>query len=406
MTEQQDVNIQDENITMDDVIATIDKDSALKRGEIVEGTVVQIDSDCVLVDIGGKSEARINLSELTSKHDALPSDIVAIGDKIKARVIETSSKEGILLSKKSVDYELRWDEIKDIYDNKKIAKALVKDITKGGLRVDFLGYPAFCPASQVWGKIGTHEKHVGETLEFEIIELSKEQRKIILSNRKVIQERKDIERKKFWDSIYEGQVREGVVKSLASYGAFVNLGGFDGMLHISEMSWNKIATPAEILKVGDTIQVYILRADPKEGKVSLSLKQILPDPWEDIVGQYTEGQIFKGTISRVAQKAAFVALGNGVEGIIPISEMSLSRINSCLDICKAGDEVEVEVIYINNGERKIALSMKQIILNKQYDEEEKALEEHRKEQEAASTVTIGELFKDLGNFATTEEKSE
>ncbi|MBQ0105980.1 MAG: S1 RNA-binding domain-containing protein [Armatimonadetes bacterium] len=401
--------IHDDNITMDDVMASIDQEPEIVRGKIIEGTIVRIDKDGIMVDIGAKSEAKIPLSELSGDEAENPEAAFKVGDSIKARVQLTSSKEGIILSKKTIDYELRWDEIKVIFENKEIVKAVVKEANKGGLRVDLRGYPAFCPNSQVWGKaekktvtvngveteIQIYEKLVGETLEFEIKEMDKSKHKIILSNRDVVRKQKEAEKKEFWQNICVGQTRKGVVKSLTSYGAFINLGGsFDGMLHISEMSWNKIASPKDILSVGDEIEVYVFKADPKEGKISLSLKRIQEDPWNQIPEEYPIGRVFSGKITRVAQKAAFVDLGKGMEGLIPISEISTTRINVCGDVVKPGDEVTVKVIDISENERKVVLSMKAIEQEKIETAEQEAYEEQIKEDEAAGSFNLGEYFKD------------
>lgn len=409
MSDNKDFNIQDDNITMDDVMASMDQEQEIVRGKIIEGTIVSIDKDGIMVDIGGKSEAKIPASELSVKEAENMEATFNVGDSIKARVIQPSSKEGIILSKKSIDYELRWDDIQKLADSKETFTALVKEANKGGLRVDLLGYPAFCPNSQVWGKpdkkteivngqeveINSYEKLVGETLEFEIKEIDKTKHKIIISNRDIVKRQKDAEKAAFWAGIYDGQIRDGVVKSIKSYGAFINLGGnFDGMLHISEMSWNKIASPKEVLKEGDNVQVYVLKADKKEGKISLSLKQILPDPWASISANYSVDQVFDGTITRVAQKAAFVDLGDGIEGIIPISEMSTNRINTCSDMVAPGQTVTVKVIYISDKERKVTLSMKEIELDKQFEEEQKAYEEQQKIQEEAASFNLGDLLPD------------
>ena len=409
MSDTVDTNIQDDNITMDQVMAAMDNEQEIRQGMIVEGTVVKIDKDCIMVDIGGKSEAKIPVEQLSAKEAANIEESFKVGDKIKARVLQPNGKEGIILSKKSIDYELRWEEIQKLYNEKQIISAVVKEANKGGLKVDLLGHLAFCPNSQVWGKpdkkklnidgkeieLASYDRFVGETLEFEIKDIDKDKHQIILSNKDVVRKQKDKERKAFWEGIYEGQTREGVVKSLTSFGAFVSLDkNYDGLLHVSEMSWNKINSPKEVLNVGDIVQVYVKSADRKAGKISLSLKEILPDPWNDIPEKYPLNKVFSGKITRVAQKAAFVDLGNGVEGIIPISEMSVNRINVCGDMVKPGDIVTVKVIYVSDEERKVTLSMKQIELEKIEKEEEAAYEEYQKEQESTSSFNLGEYFGD------------
>ena len=402
-----DTPIQDE-ITMDQVMASMDNEQEIRQGKPVEGYVVRIDKDGIMVDIGGKSEAKIPVDQLSAKEAEDLEGSFKVGEKIKARVLVPSGKDGIILSKKSLDYELRWDDIKKLYESKEVFKAVVKEANKGGLRVDLLGYPAFCPNSQVWERpekkkyiidgneveLQIHEKLIGETLEFRIKEIDeKEHHKIILTNREVVKEQRDKAKEAFWKGIFEGQTREGEVKSIQSYGAFVTLAdGFDGMLHISEMSWNKITSPKEILKEKDKIQVYVLKLDKEKGRISLSLKQIQEDPWNNIPGKYPLNTVFNGKITRVAKKAAFVDLGDGVEGIIPISEMSVTRINECSDVVKPGDMVDVKVIQIVDKERKITLSMKKIEQEKIDVQEAKELEEYQKEQEANASFNLGDII--------------
>lgn len=410
MSDKMDINIQDDNITMDDVMASMDnQEQEIVRGRSIEGTVVRVDKDGIMVDIGAKSEAKIPVEELSLKERENLEENFKIGDSIKARVLQPSSKEGIILSKKSLDYELRWDDIQNLFDSKEIVTAVVKEANKGGLRVDLLGYSAFCPNSQVWGKpekdngddanAVPYAKKVGETLCFEIKEIDKDKHKIILSNRDYERKKRENEKKIFWNDIAEGQIRDGIVKSITGYGAFIDLSGelegnFDGMLHISEMSWNKVNSPKDILKVNDKIQVYVLSADPKTSRISLSLKQIQPDPWENIPSSYPEGKIFTGKITRVAQKAAFVDLGSGFEGIIPISEMSTQRINTCKEKVSEGDEVTVKVISLSEKERKVALSIKEIELDKIDAEESKVYEEIQKEEDEASSFNLGDMLPD------------
>ena len=390
-------------ITMDDVMASMDAapEKQFKKGDILECTVAHISKDEILVDIGIKSEAKIPIAELTSKKDITCDEIVTLGEKIKARVISTN---GPILSKKSVDYEIRWQEISDIYENDKIVKALVKDEVKGGLQVDLLGYSAFCPASQVYGKYGTFAKHVGDSLEFKIIEIDKEKRKIILSNKIVIQARRDAEKKAFWADVKEGQIKDGVVKSIMNYGAFIDIGGFEGMLHISEMSWNRVKHPSEVMQSGDKIQVYVIKADENTGKVSLGLKQIMPDPWDYIIENFEIDQVFTGKVTKIVPRAVFVDMGNGVEGIIPISEISIDRIDTCEGKVNIGEEVEVLILDIRNDERKITLSKKQITLDKIANAEEAEKQKIMAENEAEAQTTIGEILKAAMEVENVEEE--
>lgn len=397
-----------DNINMDEVVASMDQTPEIKKGNVIEGTIVLVDKDGIMVDIGAKSEAKIPMDEISDKEKENLEENFRLGDVIKARVIQPSGKEGIILSKKSLDYELRWDDIQKIFDSKEVVKAVVKEANKGGLRVDLLGYSAFCPNSQVWGKREGNKEDpnnipyagkVGETLEFEVKELDKVKHKIILSNKDVVKRKKDEEEKAFWNSISEGQIVDGIVKNITEYGAFVDLSGdlegsFDGLLHKGEMSWNKINSPKDLFKKGDRIQVYIKEIKREEGKISLSLKQIQEDPWESIPGKYPVDSVFTGKVTRVAPKCAFVDLGDGCEGILPISEISLTRIEKVSDVVKEGDEVTVKVISLSDKERKVALSMKQIALDLKDEEDNKIYDEQKSATEEVSSFSLGEIIPD------------
>ncbi|MBP5273650.1 MAG: S1 RNA-binding domain-containing protein [Abditibacteriota bacterium] len=410
------------DINMEDVMATLPtEDKQLRKGELVEGEVVQVNKDEILINLTNyslKSEARMPLDQFTSEsvssfEDLPEEDRPKVGDIIKARVIVPSGKDGMILSKKSADYDLRWDEIKEIYEEGRVVKAVAKEAVKGGLVVDFLGYSAFCPASQVAGKYENFAKHAGEDMEFKIIEIDKSKRRIILSNIKVVNERKQAAKRAFWDNIQVGEEREGIVKSVLPYGVFVDIGGFEGMLHISEMSWNRISEPSKMFKAGDSVRVVILSFDEAKQRVSLGHKQLLPDPWRYVKENIVEGTEFTGKITRIVAKAAFMDMGNGFEGLIPISEMANERIDTPDKVLKEGEEKTVLVKQVIDKDRKVILSIKALLpaperrsknhgfTSEQSYDKDFAPAGH---EEGGASTSIGDLYGDL--FKNTEDKED
>ncbi|MBR4749886.1 MAG: S1 RNA-binding domain-containing protein [Abditibacteriota bacterium] len=398
------------DINMEDVMATLPtEDKQLRKGELVEGEVVQVNKDEILINLTSyslKSEARMPLDQLTSDSTVTScEELVKVGDIIKARVIVPSGKNGIILSKKSADYDLRWDEIKDIYEEGRIVKAVAKEAVKGGLVVDILGYSAFCPASQVAGKYENFAKHAGEDMEFKVIEIDKAKRRIILSNRKVVNERRQAAKRAFWDNIQVGEEREGTVKSVLPYGVFVDIGGFEGMLHISEMSWNRISDPSKMFKVGDKVRVIVLSFDETKQRVSLGHKQLLPDPWRFVKENIVEGAEFTGKITRIVAKAAFMDMGNGFEGLIPISEMANERIETPDKVLSEGEEKTVLVKQVIDKDRKVILSIKALLPAPERPQRRHAAvsdnDDYDKDfgyaghEEGGASTSIGDLYGDL-----------
>ena len=263
---------EEENITMEQAMAELDQKasagSSVRTGEVIEGVVVQISKDGVLVDVGMKSEGTIPLHELSGSSNVEPEELVSVGEKIKVYVLQRETSEGgPLLSKKRADFESAWDKVEKNFTTGQYIKAMVVDQVKGGLIVD-LGVRGFVPASHVGnGKSKSLDKFIGQSLSFKVIEIDRERRKVVLSNRIAVEEEQKILREKTWSTISEGQIKEGIVRRITDYGAFVDLGGVDGLLHVSEMSWTRIKHPSDAVKVGQKIQVYVLKIDTKTEKV-------------------------------------------------------------------------------------------------------------------------------------------
>jgi len=380
---------------------------SLSVGDVVEGVVVHIDREGVLVDVGTKSEGTIRPSELSRDPGADPESVVAVGEKIKVYVVEPESQDGgPVLSKRKADFENAWDRVEKAHAEKGILKAMVNDRVKGGLVVD-LGIRGFVPASHVGsGKLKNLDRYVGQSMSFRVIEVDRERRKVVLSNRLAVEEEQEGLKRETFAALKEGQIRDGVVRRITDYGAFVDLGGVDGLLHISEMSWTRINHPSEAVKVGQKIQVMVLRLNLDQGRVSLGLRQILPDPWEDVKRIHSVGDVVKGTVTRLVPFGAFVQVEGGVEGIIPNSELAQRRVNNPEDVVSANQEVEVKIIDLRPDERRLTLSLRQLQVQKEKEREDteyRSFNQGRTEEK----TTIGDLIgEQLGDFSFTPVEKE
>lgn len=333
----------------------------LQRDTVVDGMVMRVDREGVLVDVGAKSEGIIRLNELSREAgpNVNPESIVQVGDKIRVYVLEPENQEGIpVLSKKRADFEQAWVKVQAAKESGETITAMVQERVKGGLVVD-LGIRGFVPASHVGnGSLKTNlDKYVGQSIPLKVIEVDKERRKVVLSNKLAVVEERESRSQETKLSLAPNQTRRGVVRRLTNYGAFIDLGGIDGLLHISEMSWTRINDPKEVLKEGQELDVLILKMDLENNRVSLGLRQILPDPWEDIKKKYNEGDTIIGTITRIVPFGAFVQV-DGVEGIIPQSELPRARAGKGVPPLNQGEEVTVKLISLRPEERKMTLSLR------------------------------------------------
>ena len=381
---------------------------SLRPGDVVDGVVVHIDREGVLVDVGTKSEGTIKPSELTRDPNLSPEEVVSVGESIKVYVVEPESQEGgPVLSKKRADFENAWDRVEKAYAEGGILKAMVTDRVKGGLVVD-LGIRGFVPASHVGsGKIKNLEKYVGQSMPFKVIEVDRDRRKVVLSNRLAVEEEQRELRRQTLASLAEGQVREGIVRRITDYGAFVDLGGVDGLLHISEMSWTRISHPTEAVRVGQKINVMVLKLNLEQGRVSLGLRQILPDPWEEAKRMYSVGDVVTGTVSRLVPFGAFVQVPGGIEGIIPNSELAHRRVNNPEDVVSVGQTVEVKVIDMRPDERRLTLSLRQLQAQRERERDHAEFREYTQSRAEAGKTTIGDLIgEQLDDFRFAAEEAE
>ena len=333
----------------------------LQQDTVVLGTVMRIDRGEVLVDVGAKSEGIIRLNELSrAGSNVTPESVVSVGEKIKVYVLEAENQDGVpILSKKRADFESAWDKVQISKETGETIKAIVTDRVKGGLVVD-LGIRGFVPASHVGsGSLRNNlEKYLGQEIMLKVIEVDKERHKVVLSNKLAVSEERDAKSAETKASLTPGQTRRGTVRRLTAYGAFIDLGGIDGLLHISEMSWTRIKDPKEILREGQELDVHILKTDLESNRVSLGLRQILPDPWPEISKLFKEGDVITGTVTRIHSFGVFVQVEGGVEGIIPTGEMPRNKSGKGGPGVNVDEEVTVKVIGLQPENRKMTLSLR------------------------------------------------
>jgi small subunit ribosomal protein S1 len=329
-------------------------------GDIVDGTIVKVDRDEVLLDIGYKTEGVIPSRELSIKHDVDPHEVVSVGDHVEALVLQKEDKEGrLILSKKRAQYERAWGTIEKIKDEDGIVTGTVIEVVKGGLIID-IGLRGFLPASLVeMRRVRDLQPYVGKELEAKIIELDKNRNNVVLSRRAWLEQTQSEVRQTFLTTLLKGQVRNGVVSSIVNFGAFVDLGGVDGLVHVSELSWKHIDHPSEVVEVGQEVTVEVLDVDMDRERVSLSLKATQEDPWQQFARTHQIGQVVPGKVTKLVPFGAFVRVDEGIEGLVHISELAERHVEIPEQVVQVGDEIFVKVIDIDLDRRRISLSLKQ-----------------------------------------------
>jgi small subunit ribosomal protein S1 len=347
--------------TEEDFLAAVDKTiKYFNDGDIVEGTIVKVDRDEVLLDIGYKTEGVIPSRELSIKHDVDPAEVVKVGDEVEALVLQKEDKEGrLILSKKRAQYERAWGTIEALKEKDEPVKGTVIEVVKGGLILD-IGLRGFLPASLVeMRRVRDLQPYVGRELEAKIIELDKNRNNVVLSRRAWLEQTQSEVRSEFLNQLQKGQVRKGVVSSIVNFGAFVDLGGVDGLVHVSELSWKHIDHPSEVVEVGQEVTVEVLDVDMERERVSLSLKATQEDPWRQFARTHAIGQIVPGKVTKLVPFGAFVRVDEGIEGLVHISELAERHVEIPEQVVQVGDEVMVKVIDIDLDRRRISLSLKQ-----------------------------------------------
>ncbi|HEY1689249.1 MAG TPA: 30S ribosomal protein S1 [Solirubrobacteraceae bacterium] len=339
-------------------------DATLKpfdEGEVVTGHVVRIDKDEVLVDVGYKSEGVIPVGELSIRKAVDPNEEVSLGEEVDALVLIKEDPDGrLIISKKRARFEKAWRRIEAAADSGEPVKGLVIEVVKGGLIID-LGVRGFLPASLVdIRRVPNLDEYLGTEIETKVIELNRSRNNVVLSRRAVLEEERKEVRQQILDRLQPGLVVEGQISNIVDFGAFVDLDGIDGLIHISELSWSHVNHPSEVLKIGDTVQVKVLDIDRNRQRISLGLKQTQEDPWQRIVDTYNIGDELEGKVTKVVTFGAFVEILDGVEGLVHISELAPHHVESPREIVHPGDEIRVKIIEIDSDRRRLSLSAKRV----------------------------------------------
>jgi len=366
----------------------VEMNNELQVGSIVTGTVVKIEEKQVLVDIGFKSEGIIPISELSNLHVENPGEVVEEGEEITLQVKKMEEEE-IILSKRLVDAEKAWDELQQRFDQEEIFETEVKEIVKGGLVVD-VGLRGFIPASLVETYfVEDFSEYKNKILQVKIVDLNKEQNRVILSHRAVIEEEQAKKKAAVLESLEEGQVVNGTVQRITNFGAFVDIGGVDGLVHISELAHTHVEKVSDVLNEGDEINVEVLSVDQDNERISLSYKNTLPGPWSGIEERVKQGDQVEGIVKRLVNFGAFVEIEEGVEGLVHISQIANRHIGTPEEVLEVGQTIVAKVLSVDEEEQRISLSIKEIEL-----EEEKGDIEQYEREDDSSSFQLGDMIGD------------
>jgi small subunit ribosomal protein S1 len=333
----------------------------ISEGEVVTGKVVRIDNDEVLVDIGYKSEGVIPSSELSIRKSVDPHDEVEMGEEVDALVLTKEDQDGrLIMSKKRARFEKAWRRIEAAAESGQPVEGTVIEVVKGGLIID-LGVRGFLPASLVDIRRVPHlDEYLGQQIECKVIELNRSRNNVVLSRRAVLEEERKEQRQEILDKLQPGLVVEGQISNIVDFGAFVDLNGIDGLIHISELSWSHVNHPSEILTIGETVKVKVLDIDRDRQRISLGLKQTQEDPWQRIVDTYNIGDELAGKVTKVVTFGAFVEILDGVEGLVHISELAAHHVENPREVVAPGDDVRVKILEIDSERRRLSLSVKRV----------------------------------------------
>jgi small subunit ribosomal protein S1 len=331
------------------------------EGDVVSGKVVRIDQDEVLVDIGYKSEGVIPSNELSIRKTVKPSEEVELGEEVDALVLTKEDQEGrLILSKKRARFEKAWRRIEGAADSGEPVEGTVIEVVKGGLILD-LGVRGFLPASLVdIRRVQNLDEFMGQKLECKVIELNRSRNNVVLSRRAVLEEERKEVREQILGRLQPGQVVEGKISNIVDFGAFVDLEGIDGLIHISELSWSHVNHPSEVVSIGDTVRVKVLDIDRDRQRISLGLKQTQEDPWQRVLNEYKEGDVVEGKVTKIVAFGAFVQILPGVEGLVHISELAQHHVESPAEVVRPGDELQVKILEVDDSRRRLSLSVKRV----------------------------------------------
>lgn len=333
-------------------------DFNFKPGTIVEGTVVQVDRNEAIVDIGYKQEIPVPKKELAYPEPESAEDVVKVGDKIEVYIQSLGGENGGALSKIKADRMSGWKDMEAVKERGETVQAKITGVVKGGLVASVNGLRGFIPASQMdLHFVKDLSVYVDQVVEALPIEIDSEKQRLVLSRRQILEKERDEKQQEVFENLELGKTVKGIVKRLADYGAFIDVGGVDGLAHISDLSWERVNHPSDIMKVGDEVDVYIKNIDPETKRISLSVKNTLPDPWLDKAEKYAEGNIIEGKIVKIAKFGAFMEIEPGFDGLIPMGELSDRRIENADEVVSVGDVVKVKIMRIDLKRKRISLSI-------------------------------------------------
>ncbi|BAB05355.1 30S ribosomal protein S1 [Halalkalibacterium halodurans] len=360
-------------------------------GDVVSGKVTKVEDKQAFVDVGFKVDGIIPISELSSLHVEKVSDVLSEGDELELKVLKVEDDE-LILSKRAVQAEKAWETLQAALDSGEVIEAEVADVVKGGLVVD-LGVRGFIPASLVERHyVEDFSDYKGRTLRLKVVELDKEANKLILSQRAVLDEEVEAKKKEVLASLQPGDVVEGTVQRLTDFGAFVDVGGVDGLVHISQLAHHRVETPAEVVKEGDAVKVKVLSVDPDSERVSLSIKETLPGPWEQVEGTIQPGDVIEGTVKRLVSFGAFVEVAPGVEGLVHISQIANRHIGTPGEVLSEGERVQAKVLDVNISEKRISLSIRELLDDAGSNQSDREVYESTNEE--SSGFSLGDMIGD------------
>ncbi|MBA4603704.1 30S ribosomal protein S1 [Thermoactinomyces mirandus] len=371
--------------------------ASVEVGDVLKGKVVKVENNQALVDTGYKSEAILPISEISSLHVDKVSDVLKEGDEVTVKVLRIKEDEDkLIVSKKAVDAEKAWAELQQKFETGEVLTATVHDIVKGGLVVD-VGVRGFIPASHVeLHYVEDFSEYKGRGLTLKVIEMDPEKNKLILSHKVVLEEEQELKRKQRLQELEEGQVLEGTIQRLTDFGAFVDIGGVDGLVHVSEIAWHRVEHPADVLNEGDTVKVKVLKVNIEEQRISLSIKETEEGPCEKVAKAISTGDVIKGTVKRLVSFGAFVEVYPGVEGLVHVSQISHRHVATPSDVLEEGQEIEVKVLDMLPEQKRISLSMKEVE-PKEVRKEEKESDQSQ-QQSSGLNVTLGDVYPELRNL--------
>ncbi|MBH0329263.1 30S ribosomal protein S1 [Brevibacillus brevis] len=384
---------------MEETNVSLTDATTISVGDVVKATVTKVEDKQALVDLGYKYDGLIPISELSPLHVEKVSDVVAVGDTFEVKVIKLNDeKEELVVSKKAVAMESSWSDLEQKMQAGEIIEAAVKEVVKGGLVVD-VGVRGFIPASMVERHfVEDFSDYKGKTLALKVVEMDKEKNKVILSHKAVLEDEVKVHKQSIMDKIQVGQVLEGTVQRMTDFGVFVDIGGVDGLVHVSELAWNRVDKPSDVVKEGDKVKVKVLKIDRENERIGLSIKETQAGPWASVAEDFKAGSILNGTVKRLVSFGAFIELAPGIEGLVHISQIANRRVNTPSEVLKEGQEVQVKVLDVVPQEQRISLSIRAV----EEDRVEQAERASKREQQQFTQennqpmgVTLGELFGDL-----------